>query len=102
MSTKPGNFVKAKLPVGSGERNRRMGFGFGFLGARPGVWVVVADGVSNDEVDERTDAGPGTPEDYDDVWFGALEKRRPSKKNGGEKGLRDLPEVSVRKVELFD
>ena len=55
------------------------------MGAGLGVWVVVADGVPDDEVDERTDADPGTAEDYDDVWFSVLEGRRPSK-NGGEQG----------------
>jgi hypothetical protein len=55
------------------------------MGACLGVWVVVADGMSDDEVDERADADPGTAEDHDDVWFSALEERRLSK-NGGEKG----------------
>ena len=83
--TNPGHFVQAELFVGSRKCRGRVGLGLGCLGAGLGVRVVVADGVSDDEVDERADADTGTAEDHDDVWFSALEERRPSK-NGGEKG----------------
>lgn len=47
--------------------------------------VVVADGVSGNEVDERADPDSGTTEDHDDIWFGALEEERALKKNGVRK-----------------
>jgi len=73
------------LFVRSRKRHGRIGFGLGSPSASFGVWVVVADGVSVDEVDERTDADSGTTEDHDNMWFGALENRRESE-NGSEKG----------------
>lgn len=40
-----------------------------------GIRVLVADGVSDDEVNERTDADTGTTKDDDDVWFRDLVKK---------------------------
>ena len=80
--TKPGHFVQAEPFVGSRKRHGRIWLGLGCVGAGLGVWVVVANGVADNEVDERTDADPGTAEDYDDVWFSVLEGRRLSENRG--------------------
>ena len=46
---------------------------FDFLGGRVGIWVVVADGIADDEIYERADAYPSATEDYDHVGFIHLE-----------------------------
>lgn len=69
LSTKPRDFVQAKLFFGSWKGH---GIGLESPSGGFGIWVVFADGVSSDEVDERTDAHPGTTKDDDDIWFNSL------------------------------
>ena len=82
---KPRHLVQAELFFGSRKCHGRIRLELGRLGDGLGAWVDITDGESDDEVDERADANPGTTEDHDDVWFSALDARQLSK-NGGENG----------------
>lgn len=69
LSTKTRDFVEVE-PV-FGPRKCNGGVWFDSLGGLGGLCscVVVANGMSDDEVYKRTDADPGTTEDHDNVRF---------------------------------
>ena len=71
LPTKPRDFIQAEPFVGS--RKRSGGVGLRFFGESSCIWVVVAGGMSEDEVYERTDAYPGATKDYDHVGSVNLE-----------------------------